>query len=256
MFKEVTLTKDQLAKVANPDVAWLQQWLNVHANSNLVVDGIGGTATRLAFISAFVNRNAKAITPEELSSIAAQLGETSAKLPRIKAVGDVESRGGGWLPSGLPTILYERHLFWRNVSPSKRKMTYFCNPTPGGYTLDADNDGTNDSWEKLAMACCVDPLVALQSISIGKFQVLGAWYKECGYKHPIEMLFAAKDREVVHYEFLRDYILKVAKIKSAFLKINGEPANCAAFAKGFNGKNYAEYDYHTKIAVAYRKHSK
>ena len=254
MFKEVVLTKAQLASVKDPDVAWLQQWLNTHCNSNLVVDGVGGSATRLAFIAAFVNRNAKAITEAEMQSIAAQLGDT--KLARVKAVAEVEARGGGWFDSGLPKILYERHLFWRNSTKQRKRITYYANPTPGGYTLDQDKNGLNDSWEKLAMACCVDPLIALQSISIGKFQVLGRWYKECGYQHPIEMLYAATKDEYVHYCFLRDYILKVAKLKTAFLRISNTADSCVAFAKGYNGVNYATYNYHTKIAAAYAKYSK
>ena len=45
----------------------LQTWLNDHgATPKLKVDGIAGTLTRVAIIQVFVNKNAKAITEEQL----------------------------------------------------------------------------------------------------------------------------------------------------------------------------------------------
>lgn len=246
----INLTTAEAAKAKDLNVAWLQKWLNAHG-ANLVIDGQGGTLTRAAIIQVFVNKNAQAITQAQLQAIAQDIGDTSTK--RINAVAKVESAGGGWFETGLPKILYERHKFWERMQDKmKRVVSWFANPKAGDYTIDANKNGINDSWEKLSYAACVDPLAAFQSISIGKFQVLGRWYRECGFEHPIEMLWAARNDEYAHYKMLRDYILNVANLKSAFLKISSNPENCRDFARGYNGPAYAKYDYHTKIAKEMR----
>ena len=117
-FKTPVLSQEQLLNVRNPDVAWIQAWLNANCGTKLEVDGVWGTSSRAEFIHAMTNRNASPILPRELLSIAKDLGDTNTK--RIKAVAVVESGGsGGWFNSGLPKILYERHKFWEwttNVS--------------------------------------------------------------------------------------------------------------------------------------------
>ena len=118
--------------------------------------------------------------------------------------------------------------------------------------MDADGNGINDSWEKLSYAIGKDPLAALKSISIGKFQVLGEYYLHCGYEHPIEMLYACSRSELAQYNLLRDYILNVANLKSAFLRLSTNPVDNEAFARGYNGVLYRKYDYHNKLAKAMR----
>ena len=249
-FETPVLTKEQLSSVRNPDVAWIQAWLNANCGTKLEVDGVWGTSSRAEFIHAMTNRNANPILPRELLSIAKDLGDTNTK--RIKAVAVVESGGsGGWFNSGLPKILYERHKFWEwTTNVSNRVVSWYSNPNAGDYTMDANKNGINDSWEKLSLAIGKDPLAALSAISIGKFQVLGRYYRECGYNHPIEMLCAASRDEYAHYAMLRDYILNVAKLKEAFLALSTNPNDNRAFARGYNGKAYKRYEYHIKLAKA------
>ena len=63
---------------------------------------------------------------------------------------------------------------------------------------------------------------------------------------------AARNSQRAHYMMLRDYILKVANLKPAFLKLSTNPADCEAFARGYNGGGYKKYDYHNKLAKAMR----
>ena len=246
-FQKVELSPDELANVKNPNVAWVQKWLNVHAGTNLVVDGVWGVMSRSTFLLAFANKNAPAISETELLQIAQELGDSNTR--RIRAVAQVESNGGGWFSNGLPKILYERHLFWRETTET-REIKWYSNPNAGGYSLDENGNDINDSWEKLAFAIGRDPLAAFKSVSIGKFQVLGKWFRECGYAHPIEMLWAAHNSELAQYQMLRDYILKVANLRDEFLALNSYAKNNRAFAKGYNGAAYAENQYHSKLANA------
>lgn len=227
------------------DVKQLQQWLNDHgASPRLKDDGDGGALTRAAIINVFVNKQATAITPAQVLSIAKRLGDTSDR--RIRAVAAVEARGAGWFNSGLPKILYERHYFYR-LTFGKFGITWFSNPKSGDYTQDQNDNDIIDSWEKLAYAACKDPDAAFKSISIGKFQVMGNHYKQLGYSHPIEMLWAARNSELAHYEMLAGYI-EAFGLKLAFLKLSNKAADCIPFASGYNGSNYAKYNYDVELA--------
>lgn len=245
-FKQPELS-NEILNARNPDVAWVQAWLNLNAGTDLEIDGAWGTVSRVAFINAFVCKTATKITADEMEAIALELGDNNTN--RLRAVAVVESGGSGWFNSGLPKILWERHKFWQWVkNSSSRVVSWFANPAAGDYTMDVNKNGVNDSWEKLSLAIGKEPLAALQSISIGKFQVLGRYYRECGYNHPIEMLYACSRSEYAQYCLLRDYILKVANCKDAFLQISSNPNDCRVFAKAYNGAGYDKYDYHTKIA--------
>ncbi len=247
-YKTPVLTDEEKAKARSEDVAWVQKWLNLNADKNLEIDGVWGTSSQAEFISAFTCRTAIAITEDELMQIAADLGD-SGSLKRIRAVAAVESIGSGWFNSGLPLILYERHRFWKYVQDVKNKVvSWFANPVAGDYTMDVNRNGINDSWEKLTLAVGKDPLAAMMSVSIGKFQVMGEHYRACGYNHPIEMLFAASRSEYAQYCMLRDYILKVAHLKSAFLALSTDAAGNRAFARGYNGAGFEKNHYHVKLA--------
>lgn len=231
------------------NVKEMQMWLNQHG-ANIVADGIGGPKTKDAIIKVFTNKAAPAITQEELLTLAKELGDTTDK--RIKAVASVESGGAGWFNSGLPKILYERHYFYKLTTPVVKRLTgWFIGSTYGGYTTDANKNNINDNWEKLADAACHHPDAAFQSISIGKFQVMGAHYKMLGYSHPIEMLWAATQSEYQHYRMLVGYI-KGTNLTKAFLSLSTNSDTCRAFAKGYNGPKYELYKYHTKLATAMR----
>ena len=248
-YKTPLLSVTQRVMARDLDVAWIQAWLNVNCGTNLEVDGVWGTSSRAEFIAAMTCRNAKAITAEEMQSLVRRLGDVNDK--RIKAIAKVESAGSGWFNSGLPKILYERHKFWTHVHNAvNRVKSWFANPLAGDYTMDANNNGINDSWEKLSLAIGKDPLAALMSVSIGKFQVMGEYYAQCGYNHPIEMLHACSRSELAQYELLVSYILNVAKILPAYNMLSTDPEKCRSFARAYNGAAYEKNRYHVKLAEA------
>ena len=213
------------------------------------IDGIIGSRTKAAILNCFQCKTATAITDVELFQFAKLLGDTNTV--RIRTVAEVESNGSGWFNDGRPKILYERHKFWKyNDDATAPKSTFFNYPDAGNYTIDADKNGINDSYDKLLKACEYDPMGAFMSVSMGAFQVMGFYFKEMGYATPWEMLYDCARSEKAQYQLLVNYIV-MNKLQKAFLAISGKPDTCRMFASGYNGKNYAKYNYHGKLASAY-----
>ena len=237
------------------NVKQLQAWLNDKIKSEnltiplLVEDGIGGLITRSTFIMVFRNKDAKPITEIEKLQIAKSLNDKDTK--RITAVAKVESNGNGWFNDGLPKILYERHYFYRFTKKVYNwlNLGYLSHSSAGGYTNDADKNGINDSWDKLAAAVCIDPDAAIKSVSIGSFQVMGAWFRECGYDQPIDMLWDARNSEYAHYRMLAGFI-RANNLVSKFLAISKDPKTCIPFVRAYNGPNWQKNDYANKLARA------
>lgn len=237
------------------NVKQLQQWINTKIKQEglniklLEDDGKGGPLTRSTFIMLMVNKNARAIDETERLLIAKSLGDTNTK--RIKAVAKVESNGNGWFDNGLVKILYERHYFYKSVKKTISWLSFglLASPDSGGYTVDVDKNGINDNWDKLAAALCIDPDGALQSVSIGSFQVMGKWYKECGYEHPIDMLWDARNSEYAHYKMLAGFI-KANGLTKSFLAISTNADNNIPFVRAYNGPAWKKNDYANKLARA------
>lgn len=229
-----------------PDLRNFQQWLNQRgATPPLKLDGKAGPATRAAVFQVFKNVAVAPVTPEEVQAVAAKLGCSTRQ---IMAVAMTESAGSGWDSSGMMKILYERHFLWRRIQV---KVPFLSDPTPGGYTVDADGDGINDSWEKLAdSALRYGPEFAFECASYGKFQIMGAWWKRLGYPSALEFAYGMTRSEGAHYEALARYITQF-KLIPALQAISGNPETCRAFAKGYNGVAYEKNKYHAKIASNY-----
>lgn len=225
----------------------LQVWLNCKgAEPRLVVDGQGGPATRQALLDVFVNRDAPAITTSGLAMIADELG---ASLRQVAAVAAVESRGGGWDNAGRLKCLWERHYLWRRI---RVKVPLLSNPKPGGYTVDADRDGINDSWEKLADATCRwGPDKAFECASFGKFQIMGAHWKAMGYPSAVDFVWQLSRSELAHYRAFARY-LQVNHLVDDLRRVDGNPENAKGLTLGYNGSNGVRNGYHIKIAHEYR----
>lgn len=223
----------------------LQRFLNDRTLANLVLDGKPGPKTRAAILSGFTNRNASPVTIAQVQMIADRLG---ASLRQVQAVAKVESNGGGWNAQGQPTALYERHYAWRRL---RIKIPLLADPAPGGYTLDADRNGINDSWEKLADMAMRNPVVAFESASFGKFQVMGAHWKHLGYAGPVEMVWTLRDHESAHYDMLARFIERNGLLV-ALRRLSTNPQDCVEFARRYNGPAFAKNAYHHKLAAAMR----
>lgn len=219
-------------------LAEFQQWLVAHGQQ-IVVDGKGGPQTRAAIIAAFTNLEAPAVNGADIIAFASAIGCTPKQL---NAIAKVESAGGGFTKSGLPKILFERHYFHR-LTEGKFSPASFSNPKYGGYA--------EDSWEKLCFAACKDPHAAFSSASWGKFQIMGAHWNALDYRSPIAMAYTMTRSEADHYEALVRFI-RANGLEDEARRLSTDPADCAPFARKYNGPAYARNRYDRKLAEAMR----
>jgi hypothetical protein len=230
----------------------LQRFLNGRG-AGLTEDGVIGPQTITALRRVFANPNAPAVTQSDIAAIARVL---ACDPLQIRAVALVEASGGGFLPDGRPKILFERHWLRRRIGKVLASVSvaghFLAHPTPGGYTLDADRDGQNDSWEKLEEACRTDPVAAFESCSWGKFQIMGGHWQALGYPDVFSFAWSMVASETGHYRALSAFIT-AKKLGPALRRISPRPADNEAFAAGYNGKAFRKNNYHVKLADAMRR---
>jgi hypothetical protein len=222
-----------------------QAWIKAHGVP-ITIDGKWGPKSQAAMIEVFRNRGAPAATPAEITMIADRYGLNARAM---RAVAKVESSGAGWDSAGLLACLYERHYLFRRIRVA---IPFLSDPKPGGYTIDADGDGINDNWQKLAKAAgAYGMALALECASFGRFQIMGAHWKALGYPSALDFVWRLSRTELAHYEAFALYIKENGLI-GALNRVSGDPENCRAIAAGYNGSGYAAGAYHQKIAAAWK----
>lgn len=92
----------------------------------------------------------------------------------------------------------------------------------------------------------LDPVAAIKSASWGKFQVLGSNHN--GWPDPVSFARAMQQSENNHLKSFEAYCVTNGLIAHLRSK------NWARFAEGYNGANYKDFDYDTKIANAYTRY--
>jgi hypothetical protein len=179
------------------------------------------------------------LTEEDYIAAADKLG---VEVAIIKAVAEVESKGKGFLDTGEPVILFERHKFHTFTGGLFDKShPNISNKKPGGYGK------VSDQHKRLQEAASLDRDAALRSASWGKFQIMGFNWAALGYESVQDFVNAMYISEAEHLDaFLR------------FITVNNllqylKDKNWAKFARGYNGKDYKINDYDGKLARAYKK---
>lgn len=187
------------------------------------------------------------LTWDEIVTAASELDvEPSA----LWAVSQVESRSSGFLKDDRPRILFEGHVFWRELK--KRDI----NPethVPGNedilypkWTSAFYQSGTGEYW-RLERAGAIHKEAALCSASWGAFQIMGFNYAACGYQSVDEFV---RSMAASSLEQLRATCGFIRSQKMDNLLRNKD---WAGFAKKYNGPGYRENLYDEKLRKAYEE---
>jgi hypothetical protein len=188
------------------------------------------------------------ITQRAIDRAAQSLGVKTAV---IRAVMDVESKGDGFLPSGDVKILFEPHIFWKELKKVKVNPADFVK---GNEDILYPVWGTklygkySEQWAKLQRAMLINNIAALCSASWGAFQIMGFNWPACAASLD-EFVKNMRMSEDAHLTMFVDYI------KSVGLQDELQNKDWAGFARGYNGPSYARNNYDKKLAAAYSKYA-
>ncbi len=167
----------------------------------------------------------------------------------IKAVDAVESNGNGFLSTGEPIILFESHVFWkelkkRGVDPTKH--------TKGNEDILYPVWGTKpygkpyEQHARLQRAAEINRDAALSSASWGRFQIMGYNYKLAGFKNLQGFINAMYKDEGEHLTAFVNYI------KNTGLEDELRNHDWGGFARQFNGALYWKNKYDLRLKKAYQ----
>lgn len=184
----------------------------------------------------------------------------------IKAIYMVESRGAGFLSDGQPKILFERHIFYRELNKLGFKTLAnqmsqldpsLCHksPTLKGKYGDVDKQHERlQNAQNLLLKARPDAdgnlqaqirECALKACSWGLGQIMGFNYKLAGFDSLQDFINAMYDSEKAQLQAMISFLKSVGLTKAMKNK------DWHAIAKAYNGASYAKFDYHNKLARAY-----
>ena len=189
---------------------------------------------------------AKRLDQQDYIDAASALGVPVAS---IKAVVTVESRGNGFYTDGRPVILFERHIFRRQLEKRgvptqllELQHPEIVNAKPGGYK------GGVGEHDRLEAAAKINREAAMESCSWGLFQIMGFHWQLLGFS-ALQAFVNAMYRS--EGDQLQAFV--------AFVKANPgmhaalKARDWAKFARLYNGAEYARNAYDQKLAEAYAR---
>ena len=192
--------------------------------------------------------------PLSANGIQSALNQLGIDAATLWAMLHVETGGCGYFASARPQLLFERHKFselthgvWDATAPD------VSNPVAGGYGA-----GGDFQYARLGKAYSLNPAdpadpsiptdtrtAALQSASWGLGQVLGSNAVSVGFSSVQDMVQAMASSEDGQLQAV------VGFIQANNLQTPLQQQNWAAYAERYNGSNYAQNHYDTRLAQAY-----
>lgn len=230
--------------------------------NNLVIDGIVGPKTWAKLVekkNLLTKFNAKLLSEQDLRDFA---DHYKLELAIIKAVNEIESRGKGFLIDGRAVILFEGHVFWRQLK--KRGLN------PKDFVSEQTKDVLYEEWtrkyykggsgeymriEKAARISDLQEVsdAAHSSASWGSFQIMGYHYENLGYKSIDAFVSKMQEHEREHLQAFGKFI-SITPFKGKPLIEWLKEKHWRNFAHGYNGPGYKKNKYDSKLRAAYEKY--
>ena len=173
----------------------------------------------------------------------------------VHMVFDVESGGRGFDSKGRPKMLFEPHVFYRELEGSQQRRAVSAGLAYPKWI----RNYPRDSYPRLFEAKKINAVAAYKSCSWGAFQIMGFNYKLAGFKsvdHMVKsMIDDAENHLLAAINFIESAGLddelreldKIAKTRKV------TPNDCVPFVLGYNGKGYRANNYHVRAANSLNK---
>lgn len=187
---------------------------------------------------------AKKLDDIDLPRIGARIGVGEDEL---HAFMEVEAAGSGFDSKGRPKMLFEPHVFYRNLTGAKRKQAVAAGLA---YAKWKSGNYPKDSYPRLENAMVIDETAALKAASWGLGQVLGENHRSLGFATPEAMVLAFMDDEEKHVEGMVQFLI-ANKIDDDLRAHRWD-----AVARVYNGPGYAKHNYHGRMKAAFAKWQK
>lgn len=230
--------------------------LDFQQKNNLVVDGIVGPKTWAKLLEKpkpLTAYNDKLLSEQDLVDFAEKY---QLELAAVKAVNQIESNGKGFLLDGRPRILFEGHIFWRelekrNINPKSLESPATANILYKTWDKKHYMGGTKE-YLRLNKAASLKESqkihdAAFCSASYGAFQIMGFHYQLLGYPNVDSFVAHMYTHERAHL----DAFGKFCEANNLLTSIRQK--DWAKFARGYNGPGYKQNKYDTKLATSYKK---
>lgn len=162
----------------------------------------------------------------------------------IHAFMDVEAAGSGFDSRGRPKMLFEPHVFYRNLSGTKRTKAVNAGLA---YSRWGQRPYPRDSYPRLEQAMQIDETAALKSASWGLGQVLGENYRIVGYNTPQAMVREFMEDEEAHLEAMIQFLI------ANHIDDDLRAHRWSTVARVYNGPGYAKHNYDGRMAIAFAK---
>lgn len=241
----------------HPDVLYLQRLLGAtpdgkygpkteavvkewQKSKGLVPDGVVGPKTW----AEIMYETRRPITDITWEKIAASLGCEVATLKAIKSV-ETGSKGPYLANSGRPAILFEAHLFWKNLKAVGKNPEVLRKTHPGILSPSWNKalyKGGESEYTRLVEAWNIHPEAAIKSTSWGFPQILGQ-----NFRYPFEFVADSYVSEELQAEYFGRFLADQG------FRLLLQKKDWAGIACRYNGPGYKANRYDQKLAEAYRK---
>lgn len=177
----------------------------------------------------------------------------------IQALAEVESSGSGFMPTGEITILFEPHIFWKELIKKHLNPATLVRDHPEFSDILYEKWNTrpygknSTQWVRLRRAAAINSLAAYDSASYGKFQIMGFNFGAAGYPSVLAMISDFNKGEKYHLKGFVNFMKSTGMDKYLASK------DWDSLARHYNGSGYKnnpntildDYDY--KLKTAYDK---
>lgn len=167
-------------------------------------------------------------------------------VPTIKGVTRVEAAGKGFDSKGRIKMLFEPHIFYRELGPGPdrdRAVELGIAYRSWGQRPYPSADVT---WERFFAAAQINETAAINATSWGLFQVMGFNSADAGYHSPQAMVddYVTNGEQAQLDSFVR--LVDAWDLEDELAR-----RDARGFASKYNGSGYERNGYHTKLDAAW-----
>lgn len=173
----------------------------------------------------------------------------------IMAIQTVESGGNGFFSDGRPKILFEGHIFWKELKKVGKNPNALRSGNENIIYPKWDSSqyaGGTKEYDRLARAEKIHKEAAYKATSWGEFQIMGFNHSTVGYGDVFSFVEAMKVPNGASLKAVMEFV----KNNNLLRHVQGSSKDWASFARGYNGPGYAKNQYDKKLAAAFARFQK